>query len=194
MDDISIAQSEHPELPTLGEKLRMRRRIRRMSLEQLAAKTGLSTGLLSQVERDINAPSIRSLKLICQALDVPPAWFFEGTVADTPHIVRQSQRRRIDLSQRGMMKELLSPDTVPGIQMMQLTIQPGSSTGEEEYGLDAAECGTVLSGRLGFQIQGRRHVIETGDSFAFPDGAQHRFWCEGDAPVTVLIVVAPAIY
>lgn len=183
------------EAQTLGAKLRMRRRIRRMTLEQLAAQTGLSTGLLSQVERDISAPSIRSLKSICEALDFPPAWLFEGTArVETPWIVRQAQRRRIDLSQRGMVKELLSPDTVPGIQMMRLVIQPGSSTGEEEYGLAAVECGTVTAGRLGFQIEGQSFVIETGDSFAFPEGAPHRFWCEGEVPVDILIVVSPAIY
>lgn len=195
MADTLTRRTDAGDAPTLGAKLRMRRRIRRLSLEQLAERTGLSIGLLSQVERDINAPSIRSLKLICEALDLPPAWLFEGGLGcDGSWIVRQSQRRRIDLSQRGMLKELLSPDAVPGIQMMRLVIQPGACTAEEEYGLAAAECGIVTAGRLGFQIEGKRHVIETGDSFAFPAGAPHRFWCEGDTPVDVLIVVSPAIY
>jgi transcriptional regulator with XRE-family HTH domain len=181
--------------PTLGSKLRLRRRIKRLSLEQLATRTGLSTGLLSQVERDISAPSLRSLKLICDALDLPVGWLFEpNEKADSPYVVRTAQRRRIDLSQRGMIKELLSPDSVPGIQMMRLVIQPGGGSGDEEYALPAAECGTVTSGRLGLQIEGRRQVIEAGDSFAFQAGTPHLFWCEGEQPVDVLIVVSPAIY
>ena len=48
----------------LGGKIRARRRDCALTLADLAKSTGLSIGFLSQVERDITAPSLSSLALI----------------------------------------------------------------------------------------------------------------------------------
>jgi transcriptional regulator with XRE-family HTH domain len=179
----------------IGRRLRQRRRIRRISLEELSKQTGLSIGLLSQIERDISAPSLRSLRLICDALEVQIGWLFDQPEpTESEFVVRATQRRSIALSKQGITKELLSPDAVPRIQMMRMILHPGTATDTEEYALPAAECGTVISGRLGFQIMGHISILEVGDSFAFDEAASHRFWCEGDAPVEILMVTTPAIY
>ncbi|MEZ2221737.1 cupin domain-containing protein [Rhizobium sp. RCC_161_2] len=81
----------------------------------------------------------------------------------------------------------------PRIQIRTI-LNPGTATDIEEYSLPAAECGTAISGRLGFQIMGHTSILEAGDSFAFDEAASHRFWCEGDAPVEILMVTTPAIY
>ena len=96
---------------------------------------------------------------------------------------------------KGMIKELMTPDSCTGIQMMRLVIRPGGSTGETPYNHPGgAKCGTVLSGQLMLEVDGETHRLGTGDSFAFEATRMIRFWCGGSEPAEVLWIVTPAVY
>jgi transcriptional regulator with XRE-family HTH domain len=200
-DTPMVAKPERSPLPTsgVGQKLRLRRRVRRMSLNEVAERSGLSIGLVSQIERGISTPTIRSLTQICQALEMPMRWLFEGEDAegggDANVVVKVDRRRFMDLGSKGMVKELMSPDSIPGIQMMRIVIQPGGSSGESPYNHpNGAKCGTVVAGRFGLEVDEREYILELGDSFAFNATSRHRFWCVGSKPCEVIWVVTPAVY
>ena len=180
----------------IGARLRRRRQVRGLSLKDVSARAEVSIGLLSQIERGITMPSVRSLGAICQALEMPVSWLFEQNTRDhDPVVVRTHQRRILDLGAKGMRKELMTPDDVTGIQMMRLVIRPGGSTGETPYHHETgAKCGTVLSGVLGLEVDGALFEIAEGDSFAFPATALIRFWCVGSVDTVALWVVSPAVY
>lgn len=182
---------------SLGRKLRLRRSIKGWSLHEVAEKSNLSIGLLSQIERGLSMPSIKSLRQICSALEMPVAWLFDSPDSgdDDDIVVRAHARRSLVLDPKGMTKELLSPDAVPGIQMIRIVIQPGGSSGEQPYNNESgAKCGVVLEGTLGLEVEGGPYRLETGDSFAFSAQNLHRFYCIGDRPVHLIWVVTPAIY
>lgn len=185
--------------PRIGEKLRLRRKVRRLSLQSVAAASGISIGQLSQIERGISAPSLRSLRQICQALDMPMGWLFDGAggarEGDGGMIVRAAERRAIALGSDSMVKELLTPDACTQIQMMRILIRPGGASGEAPYTTrGGARCATVLQGTLGIEVDGRSHLLEAGDTFAFEATHDLRFWCEGSGPCEVIWAVTPAIY
>ncbi|MBV8472444.1 MAG: helix-turn-helix transcriptional regulator [Hyphomicrobiales bacterium] len=180
----------------IGNKLRLRRTIKGRSLQEIANRAEISIGLLSQIERGVTTPSLKSLRQVCAALDMPVGWLFD--VKESEHddvVVRAGSRRLMDLGPKGMRKELLSPDTVPGIQMIRILIQPGGSTGDQPYNNESgAKCGVVLSGTLGLEIDGKDYVCNAGDSFAFAASKMHRFWCIGDQTIDLIWVVTPAVY
>jgi len=179
----------------LGRKLRLRRTIKRFSLQYVAERADISVGLLSQIERGLTTPSLRSLRQICTALDMPVGWLFDvPTSRQEDAVVRASARRTLDLGPKGMRKELLSPDEVTGIQMMRIEIRPGGAWGEASRNESGAKCGIVTSGTLALELDGIVHLIGPGDSFAFEATRLHRFWCEGQEAVDLLWVVAPAVY
>lgn len=183
----------------IGQKLRERRKVRRKSLKDVSTASGLSIGLLSQIERGISSPSLRSLKQICQALEMPMSWLFDKEgyrdAEPEPWVVRRAQRRRLDLGSGGMVKYILSPDSVSQIQLMRFVIHPGGrsrdSPGQHPTG---AKCGSVLSGTLGLEINGKEYILNQDDSFAFPANAQYRFWAVGDMDCEVIWAVTPALY
>src|ERR1700722_6176890 len=150
--------SDHAEVETaaetdrdegLGRKLRLRRAIKRFSLQQVAERADISVGLLSQIERGITTPSLRSLRQICTALDMPVGWLFDvPTSKREDAVVRANARRTLDLGPKGMRKELLSPDEVTAIQMMRIEIRPGGEAGEAIRSDNGAKCGIVMSGTL----------------------------------------------
>jgi transcriptional regulator with XRE-family HTH domain len=57
----------------VGTQLRSVRLRRGLTLEQLAALSGLSAAYIGQVERSVKKPSLRTLAILAQALGVSPA-------------------------------------------------------------------------------------------------------------------------
>lgn len=180
----------------IGRRLRERRKVRDVSLKDVASKAGVSVGLLSQIERGISMPSVRSLGAICAALEMPVSWLFDRNDENPSRIVvRRHQRRTLDLGAKGMIKELMTPDSCSGIQMMRLVIRPGGSSGETAYNHPSgSKCGTVLSGTLALEVNGTVHEICPGDAFAFDAQEKIRFWAVGQVESDVLWVVTPAVY
>ena len=80
--------------PKVGARVRSLRRERGLTIEQLAAATGLTKGFISQLERDRTAPSLSSIARICDALGVRLSHIFEREPA--PALVRRQERVRVD--------------------------------------------------------------------------------------------------
>jgi transcriptional regulator with XRE-family HTH domain len=198
-EGVGPESQDSPVDDSLGAQLRRRRKVRALSLQEVATRAEISIGLLSQIERGLTMPSVRSLSAICNALEMPVGWLFDGAGPEeetrNPLVVRRHQRRVLDLGQKGMVKELMTPDECTGIQMMRLVIRPGGSTGQTPYNHPTgAKCGTVLSGSLGLEVDGTEHVLREGDSFAFEATRRIRFWCVGSEKTIVIWVVSPAVY
>lgn len=182
----------------IGQKLRWRRKIKGFPLQRVADRSGISIGLLSEIERGLSTPTPQTLRQICRAIEMPFAWLFDdgsGSESEEGPIVRASARRRLEFAANDMSKELMTPDSIPGIQMMRIVIRPGGGSGPlGSDASDGAKCGTVLSGRLGLTISGQKHELGEGDSFAFDAQTPHRFWCIGETACEILWVVTPAVY
>jgi transcriptional regulator with XRE-family HTH domain len=199
MPELELRDDDRISNATLGARLRQRRKIIGRSLQEVSKRAKLSIGLLSEIERGITAPSPKMLGQICDALNMPIKWLFDEHNATPPTdadvVVRLKSRRTLDLGPKGMWKELMTPDSVPGIQMMRIVIHPGGTSGPKPYNhAIGAKCGTVVAGRLALEIDGVVRTLNKGDSFAFPATAMHRYWCLGQTPVDLIWVVAPAIY
>lgn len=183
----------------IGAKLRLRRKVKKLSLSTIASRSGISTGQLSQIERGLCAPSLRALRSICDALDMPMGWLFAtDEVVDTRTtgvVLRAGSRRHLDLSHLGMTKELMTPDSFPDIQMMLITIKPDGTSGNLPYAnASGTKCGTVVEGTLGLEIDGSDYELSKGDSFAFDARRPHRFRCIGNKECEVIWVTSPALY
>jgi len=61
----------------IGKKIREIRKLRELTLEELAEKVGRNWSFLSQIERGKSIPSIETLFLICNALEISLPDLFE---------------------------------------------------------------------------------------------------------------------
>lgn len=74
----------HPVDLHVGARIRLARKDRGMSQEALADALGLTFQQVQKYERGSNRISASKMFEASKALDLPPAWFFEG-VADLSH-------------------------------------------------------------------------------------------------------------
>ena len=181
----------------IGYKIRQRRKIKRASLKDIAQDAEISIGQLSQIERGLSAPTLKTVYRICTALDMPMDWLFDrnSELAGEGYIVRDQQKRKMDLGANGMLKYILSPDHISEIQLMRFILRPGTYSGvSPAQHPQGAKCGTVLAGALGLEIDGNKQILYSGDSFAFRASSNYQFWAHGDDDCEVIWAVTPAIY
>jgi transcriptional regulator with XRE-family HTH domain len=66
-----VTEPRDSQLEALGEFIRNKRKLANLSLRQLAERTKLSNPYLSQIERGLHQPSVRVIRVISDALNVP---------------------------------------------------------------------------------------------------------------------------
>lgn len=181
----------------IGSKVRELRQNRRYTLQDMAAKTGLETDLISRIEADEFVPPIATLMKLAHALNVSMAYFFKdstGTekialtrahervrVKRRPHhqegevgyIYEALEIRKADKHMEPFMVEFPPQDTSEMVFM--------SHVGEEFLHL--------LEGELEFRSVDRVEVLHPGDSIYFESEVSHSFRCIGDTPAKAVVVV-----
>ncbi|MGD1880967.1 MAG: helix-turn-helix domain-containing protein [Paracoccaceae bacterium] len=182
-------------VPTLGLDLRALRKARGLTLQELADGLGRSVGWLSQVERDLSAPSITDLRHIAALLDVSVSTLFrhENTPAEeTGLVVRKASRRPIGSRAAGLVEELLSPDLTDDFEMVHSTFEPRSEIADLVT-RPTQEVGYLISGKLDLTIGQQRFTIHPGDSFRIR-GEPFRWSNPYNVPAVAIWVIAPPVY
>lgn len=181
----------------LGDEILGLRKARKMTLSQLALAAGVSVGHLSQIERGISTPSIKTLHGISRALGVNISWFFSpadpGPPEEREHIVRASRRRQIRFD-AGISDFLLSPSLKSSLELLMTTLAPGATSGEQPYSHDGEEAGILIAGELDLWIDGKTFQLKQGDSFAFKSTLPHRYRNSGTTDAVVIWAITPPSY
>jgi transcriptional regulator with XRE-family HTH domain len=183
----------------VGQRLRVLRRARGLSLEAIAARTGLSIGFLSQVERGLSSPSLKVLALLADTLQIGIGGLFEPAPKEPeadPIVVFEKDRPELQLWRAGITKQLLTPPGgTQGMSLFHMVLKPGASTGDELFSHDGEEAGLVLEGRLTLVVETRTLQLSAGDSFRFESRRPHRFGnpgARGRAVVLWVNVLGPS--
>ena len=176
----------------LGAKIRELRKKQNISIDQLSEKTGLSKGLISQIERDITGPSVTSLWKICQAMNVTMNYFFDDNEGIN-QIVRKEDRKKIMMKNGDRVYELLSPNHQRQIEMLWIEIEANESNSEKLITHEGDECGVVLEGSLRVISGDQIFDLETGDSIYLDSSIPHRYVNIGNQKsVSVWAMVPPS--
>lgn len=167
---------------SLGKKIKSRRMELGLKGMELAKKSGLSPGFISQVERGLVDPSISTLKKIGDALSIPIGVLFEEpdsegekkkfSVSKSP-VVYENQRKILSPN-KGVIFYLLNPDMSGDIEFILDIFEPGATTGEELYTHQGEECGLILEGELEVQLEDKKYLLKKGDSIIFKSTIPHK--------------------
>jgi transcriptional regulator with XRE-family HTH domain len=176
----------------IGAGLRRLRRERSLSLVDLAARTQLSIGFLSQIERGKSSPTLRALVSVADALGVGLGDLFPppNVAGDrTATIVRATARSELQLWRSGIRKQLLTPHTDGSkLSLYLVEMEAGASTGDELYTHGGEEAGLVMEGAMHLSVESESWTLQEGDSFRFLSSRPHRFANAAEGGTRVLWV------
>ncbi len=189
----------------LGEKIKALRLQNQMTLTELSQKAKVSTGVLSQIERGLSAPTVTTLDKISTTLgvtmselfsddgpSVKAASFVSERVAPKSKyfaVVRKDDRKKISMPW-GASFEMLSQDLQHKIEFIILHYPVGCQVGDA-YSHEGEECGLVLEGKFRGTIGEEEVILEPGDSVYYDSCIPHRWENAGDTDVKAIWVINP---
>jgi transcriptional regulator with XRE-family HTH domain len=205
----------------IGDKLKAIRLQERITLAGLSTDAGVSTSMLSRIERNDSAPTITTLQKIASALGVELADLFSDLEAGDP--IASPGRSALPLVPRGrsldagttenahestpvsvvrkpQRKKVIMPWGANYEMLcpdMQHRIEfivinyPVSGGSEDLYSHDGEECGVVLEGRFRGIVGDQEFILEAGDSIYYASSIPHRWENAGDVEAKAIWAVTP---
>jgi transcriptional regulator with XRE-family HTH domain len=173
----------------VANNVRAQRAHRQMTLDDLAARSGVSRGMLVQVEQGRTNPSINTLTRIADALGVTVARIVE--VSDTPvvRVVHSTDVVVFPHSEASTARLLVGTDAPAILELWDWRLAPGDHHDGDAHPPGTREMLTVLEGRLTLSVYGGSHVVETDDAVVFSADRPHKYANEGDVPLRFMMVV-----
>ncbi|MBV9448250.1 MAG: cupin domain-containing protein [Streptosporangiaceae bacterium] len=163
------------------------------SLDQLAARSGVSKGVLVALEQGRSNPNLATLARIGDAFGVPVTLLVD--VGSEPAVLIGDASRVLWQGPSGGTGTILGATDPPwGAELWRWELQPGESFGGEAHVPGTREMVCVESGTLTVTVAGERHEIGPGRSARFAGGLPHRYNNTAGELVrfTMVVVIPPA--
>jgi transcriptional regulator with XRE-family HTH domain len=178
---------------SLGARVRALRDGLGLSLRDLAARSGVSAPMLSQVERGETSPTVAVAERIAAGLELSLSQLLRLDEAPPVRVVPAGAAPVIERA--GRRYALLTPE-LPGqrASVSRHVLEPGASTGDDPlHEAGSSEFAWVEHGRVRLVVDGRAHELGEGDSATFDADLPHRFENAGSEPATFLSVVCAGL-
>ncbi|RLB40810.1 MAG: Cro/Cl family transcriptional regulator [Deltaproteobacteria bacterium] len=183
------------ELKKLGAKIKILRRSRKFTVNELAKRAGCTSGYISQIEKGIASPSISTLKNIATALGVKLVDLFVESDADEEIVIRKGEGFEIRYPQ-GDASIFLLVKSLAGKNMEPLLarFEPGAGSHGLYSHSGGQEFGYVVRGTLELRIEDKVYSLNEGDSFYFDSTRPHGYINRGKSVTEVIWVISPPTY
>ena len=178
----------------IGAKLRALRLKKKLGLVELARHTGLSTALLSKLERGKMFPTLPTLLRIAMVFSVDLDYFFaDHRKHRALAVVRRAARQRFPEAPGRRdpayhFESLTFPVAEPKCEAYLATFHPvadGKARPHEHAGVEMIY---LLSGELEVTVETTVHALESGDAMYFDGSVPHSYRRTGRTSCSALIV------
>lgn len=175
----------------IGGKIRQLRVQKGLTLEELASRSELTKGFLSQLERNLTSPSIDSLDDILEALGTNLSDFFKED-GDEQFVFREDDFF-VDEREAHTVSWIVPNTQKNGMEPILLTLPEGGRSFEVSPH-SGEEFGYVVDGTVVLECDGRKSVLRKGETFYLHGRTFHTIKNEKKASAHVLWVSAPPLF
>lgn len=174
----------------LCRRVRELRKLRGWSLEQLAAASGVSRSMLSQIERNEANPTLAVTFRIAQAFGMTLAELLESPGAQSSiQTIRANDRAHLFRSDADCQIRTLSPlNLEKDVEFYEIRLQPGGALRSAPHFAGTREYLTVLKGRVRVESAGDVEELSHGDSASYRADVPHAMVNLGRTEALVYLV------
>lgn len=170
----------------VGNRIRELRSERSLTLQVLAERTGLSSSMLSLVERGKTSPSIGTLVAISSALNVHMTDLFDDQDAEEKEPVIRFEDQHVYVTGEGVRRRVVRTDDAHGMELVVNEYEPGTGSGGDRVHHEGYEYGIVMEGRLTVEVDGQAYELKPGDCISYDSHLPHKFFNRGKKHVRAL--------
>jgi XRE family transcriptional regulator, regulator of sulfur utilization len=191
-----MAAVSEPAITAIGARVRALREAQRLSLRDLAERSGVSAPMLSQVERGETSPTLQVAARIAAGLELRLSQLLRLDEDGMVTVVRREERRKGGAD--GHRYEILTPP-LPGqrAEVSRHTLAPGATTGgpgdPPMHEPGSRETAVVETGTVTLIVDGATHELRTGDAVTFDADLPHHFENHGKEEAALLAVVSAGL-
>jgi transcriptional regulator with XRE-family HTH domain len=182
----------------IGARVKALREASSLSLRDLAARSGVSAPMLSQVERGETSPTLTVASRIAAGLELRLSQLLRLDEGGSVTVVRAPQRQRGGNARRGHSFEVMTAGQ-PGqrAELSRHTLAAGGATGAADdppmHEPGSRETALVERGSVVLVCDGQRHELREGDCVTFDADLPHHFENPTTAEAAFLAVVSAGL-
>jgi transcriptional regulator with XRE-family HTH domain len=175
----------------LGSILRKQRRELKLTMKEVAERARISEGFLSQIENNVNTPSVDTLMNICSALGINAGDVLNQVEkGDKFVLIRKNDWGDIDIPHSGFAtKRFFSPDDRSVIDTAMLVIEQGKTIPVRKNIRNGQELLIVMKGKVELELGDENTVLSEGDAIHFLSNPAHQVIHGRSAPKAFVIWV-----
>lgn len=174
----------------IARNARALRAERHWTLDHLAGRSGISKGMLVQIEQARTNPSIGTLCRLADAYGVSLAQLVELSDSASVRVVEPGNVIRLWAGEDGSAGDLLiGTDRAEHVELWRWTLAPGDAHESEGHMLGTREMMAVLSGTLTLDVGDTTHVVRTGGAVLFDADHDHAYRNAHKRPLDLVLVV-----
>lgn len=176
----------------IGKKIKELRNKNGLTQQELADRTELTKGYISQLERGQVAPSVVTLLDLIECLGTTASEFF-----------KEAEQEKIVFSEEGFFEKIDDEGNsiqwiVPTAQKNQMEpllveLQPHQKIFEQTPH-DGEEFGYILCGRINLHLGDKIYKVKAGESFYFPANRDHYIENTTSRPAKLIWVSTPPTF
>ncbi|MEN8187227.1 MAG: XRE family transcriptional regulator [Bacteroidota bacterium] len=176
----------------MGKRIREKREKLGYQIKDISVKIGVTSSLISQIEKGKAFPSIVTLIKVAEALDTTVGELIGENENSIEHpLVKPGERRFAKKNNNGTSSYLLS-NHITGKQIEPYLIKFGKDSDSKKImtsNFPGQEFCFVMKGAFEVKINGDNYILHKGDSFYFDSNRKHLFKniSEGDAELIWVI-------
>ncbi|MGN1344967.1 MAG: helix-turn-helix domain-containing protein [Traorella sp.] len=175
----------------IGQKIKQLRIKNGLTLEELASRSELTKGFLSQVERNLTSPSIATLNDILEALGTSLASFFKEDVEEKCVFTKDDF---FTDEKDGYIVHWIVPNAQKNeMEPILVEIEPDSQSQVLDPH-DGEEFGYVLSGRIKLVDGDKQSIVKKGETFYIKGQNSHYLKNESQTVAKVLWITTPPLF
>jgi transcriptional regulator with XRE-family HTH domain len=159
----------------VGENLRLRRKTRNLSLDELAVASGVSRAALSQIETSKGNPTVGVLWKIAVGLGIPFAELI-GEKRGGVGVLRRTDSQVLKSADGKMESRPLTPaGAAPWCEVYELRLAARATHASDAHAPGTRELVIVLAGQLKLRVGGETYDLGQGDSVSFSADKPHAY-------------------
>lgn len=174
----------------LARNLKRLRLERGHTLDALAARSGVSRGMVVQIEQARTNPSVGTVVRLADALGVSIARLLDYDASSEVRITPVEDAVRLWTGPGGGSGTLLGGTEAPGpLELWSWRLHPGEAHTSDPHPPGTVEIARVDEGVLTLTLDGRDHRVPVSSTASY-GGTAHGYRNDGDAPCLVTMVVS----
>lgn len=174
----------------IGNKIKQLRIKHSLTQEELANRSELSKGFISQVERNLTSPSIATLVDILESLGTNLQNFFNDREEEKIVFTQDDVFIKQDSENQYELRWLVANSQKNSMEPILLILEPGGCYKEDDPH-EGEEFGYVIGGSIYVHIGNRKLKAKKGDSFYYKANANHNISNAGKSKAVILWISTP---